>query len=56
MKNLGLKISIATLASMSFVAVASANSIPTDVPEPGIFGIFAGAVVITLLVSKIIKK
>lgn len=56
MKNLGLKISIATVVSMSFVALASARPGLVDVPEPGIFGIFAGAVAITLLVSKIIKK
>lgn len=55
MRNLSIKICLATISLLSVTSFASAV-IPVDVPEPGTFGMFAGAVAVAIILSRIIKK
>ncbi len=55
MKNIGLKTSLTAITVMSVVSLASAGD-STAVPEPGIFGMFAGAVAVAIIMARIIKK
>lgn len=55
MKNLNIKISLATISLLSVTSFATAG-IPVDVPEPGTFGMFAGAVAVAIILSRIIKN
>ncbi len=57
MKNIGIKVSLATISLLGFVSLATAgNLLPTQVPEPGTFGMFAGAAAVAIILARIIKK
>lgn len=53
MKNLNIKISLATVAVMSSLSLANAAVI---LPEPGTFGLFAGGAAVAIILTRIMKK
>ena len=55
MKNVWIKISFAAVSTIGATSLALASQ-PIQVPEPGIFGIFAGAVAIAIIVARIFKN
>lgn len=59
MRNFGIKISVAVISVISTISLATAFQLqdgPADVPEPGMFGMFAGAVAVALIMTRVIKK
>ncbi|GEM_PF-3869771 len=57
MKNIGTKLSLATISVLSLSSLAAAGQTPpTPLPEPGTFGMFAGAIAVALIISRIIRK
>ncbi|MCF6195572.1 MAG: PEP-CTERM sorting domain-containing protein [Emcibacter sp.] len=57
MKNIGIKAGLATISLLGFVSLATAGTqLPTSVPEPGTFGMFAGAAAVAIILARIIKK
>jgi hypothetical protein len=59
MRITGIKITLAAMSAISFVSLAAAGDPsqgPTQLPEPGTFGMFAGAIAIAIIMTRIIKK
>jgi len=57
MKNIGPKLALAVLSIAGLSSLAMAGQTPpTPLPEPGTFGMFAGAIAVALIISRIIKK
>lgn len=57
MNNIGTKLTLAALSVMSLTSLATAGiGQPAPLPEPGTFGLFAGAVAVALIMARIIKK
>ena len=58
MKSIGIKAGLATVSLLGFVSLAAAGAPkgPTTVPEPGTFGMFAGAAAVAIILARVIKK
>jgi hypothetical protein len=57
MKNIGIKAGLATVSLLGFVSLAAAGTVQsTAVPEPGTFGMFAGAAAVAIILARVVKK
>lgn len=57
MKNIILKSGLALSTLMLMTTLAKAGSLDTvPLPEPGTFGMFAGAVAVAIIAARLIKK